>query len=63
MRVTVKQLAEQNKLKYTEASGLMNVLVSKGHAKKVDVIPNHTGRGRGSTVFEVPEQVTINLAG
>jgi len=62
MQCTTKQLAEQLGVEYAVAQGLIRFLGQKGYAKIVGVRPNPRGKGKGSDIWEIPAQVTLNLA-
>lgn len=63
MKTTTKEFAERLNLDYAIASGVLRFLELKGHAKMVGVRPNLSRKGKGSKVYDIPEQVTLNLKG
>lgn len=62
-QTTIKQLAEKQGVEYAEAQGLVRYLECKGIAKKVGVLKNPAGKGKGSDIWELPETINVVLAG
>ena len=60
-RGSTTEIANLIKCSYGEANALIAVLVAKGIAKEVGKRPNPTGRGKGSTLFEIPNEVNLML--
>lgn len=67
MKLTAKQLAEKLNLNYNDSSvktsinGFLRVLVELGMTKDVGTSENASGKGRGATIFEMPEQILIKI--
>lgn len=58
---TVNELADDLKLDYATAQGLVKFLVEKKLATKAGTRPTTTGKGKPSNVYELPERVEISL--
>lgn len=64
MKVTISDLAVRLGVEYAAAQGLLKFLQKRGIAKETkDVVRLPGARGKGSAVWEVPEQVTLDLTG
>ena len=61
MQTTTNKFAEKHGVDYAVAAGAIKFLIAKGVAKQTGTEPNPAGRGKGSSVFEIPETVTISL--
>lgn len=63
MKMTVNQLADILGVEYIVASSFVKLLEVKGLANVVGKVKpkNLTGRGKPSTVYEIPKQVTISI--
>ncbi|HUW48812.1 MAG TPA: hypothetical protein VMW36_08745 [Patescibacteria group bacterium] len=63
MKMTVSELAAKLGTENSDTRGLLNVLIVKGQASKTDEIrpPRGNGKGKGSTVYEVSEVVTLTI--
>lgn len=61
MRVTVSSLATQLGVDYGVANSLLKYMQLKGVAKEVDKVKT-SGKGKPSTVYEIPETFTIDLS-
>ena len=62
MKTTINELATKHGTDYVKTSGLVNFLVAKGIATKVGSQPNPTGKGKGASVYEMPETVELSLS-
>ena len=60
-RVTAKQLAERLHCEYADAAGLIRILEIKNLAKKAGMLAPPSGKGKSSTIYELPEVVTFTL--
>ena len=61
MQVTVNDLAKRLGVDYPVASALLKLMVNEGAASEVGKRPNSTGKGKPSTIFEIPESFTIDF--
>jgi len=61
MLVTARAFAEKMNLDYGTANSLLKFLVLQKQAKEVGKQATLTGKGKPSTIFEMPEQVTLNF--
>lgn len=61
IKVTTKELAKRMDVEYAQASGLLKILEAKKIAVIVETRPNPTGRGKGSKVYEIPSEFTIEV--
>lgn len=62
-RVTANQLASQLKVEYVVAASLLKLAVSTGQGKEVGKVKTSlSGKGKPSTVYEIPETLTISLS-
>lgn len=67
MKLTAKQLAEKLNLNYannsvkTSVNGFIRVLMELGMTKDVGTSENTSGKGRGATIFEMPEEILIKI--
>lgn len=62
MQVTANQLAKQMGVEYVVAASLLKLAVSTGQGKEVGKVKTSlTGKGKPSTVYEIPETLTISL--
>lgn len=61
LRKTVTELANDLGVEYIVASNLIKLMESQGQAKKVETRPNPTGKGKGSAVYELQPQFSIDL--
>lgn len=63
MRITAKKLAERLDVEYGVAAALIKLMVAQGVGKEVGKEPSisSTGRGKPSTIYELPSEYTINL--
>jgi len=62
MKITVNALATSHGVEYQVAAGLMNYLRAKGIAVEVGIDKIPGTKGKGKTIYEVPEWYVINLA-
>jgi len=63
MRITVSAFATRQGVEYLEAQGLMNYLAARKIAVKCGTVKKVEGsRGKGSTLWEVPDSITLNMA-
>lgn len=60
-KITTKQLADMFHVEYIEAAGLLRFLEKRGLVTVVGKLPNISGRGKPSTIYEVPEKVEFFL--
>ena len=62
LRVTVAEFCKIRRLKsHGEANNVMNFLKSEGIAVPVEKRKRPDGRGKPSTVYEIPQTVTLQL--
>jgi len=61
MKITAREVAEHLGVDYVVASGLMTALVEKGIAKHVENRKHATGKGKPTRVFEVSQNITLEL--
>jgi hypothetical protein len=61
IRTTIKALAENQEVEYADAQGLVKFLAAKRIAKEVGIAKS-AGKGKGSTIWELPANLTLNLA-
>jgi len=62
VEVTKKEFQEMGGFNnYAEASNLLNVLQDKGMVKEVGQKRRADGKGKPSTIYEVPQEVTLTL--
>ena len=57
MRVTVKELAEMTGVDGVTVNSFLRFMELKGVAKIVDHRKSSAGRGRSSSVYEIPEKI------
>jgi len=57
--MTVKQLSKELGCEYLEASSLIKLLVNQGVVKEVGKLPATGGRGKPSSIFEIPNEVEL----
>jgi len=62
MRVSVNQLAKRMGIDYVLASSILKLSLLMGFGKEVGKIKSITGKGKASTVYEVPDHITIDLS-
>jgi predicted ArsR family transcriptional regulator len=61
-KMTVKEFQELHGLKNpAEANGIINFLVSQGHAVHVENRRTTSGRGKPAKVYEISQEVTLKL--
>lgn len=61
MIVTAKEFAEQHNVDYQLANSFLRLLEAIGHVKSAGVRPNPAGRGKGSNLYEVPDNINLDL--
>lgn len=62
MQVTANQLAKQLGVEYVVAASLLKLVVSTGQGKEVGKVKTSlSGKGKPSTVYEIPDTLTISL--
>jgi hypothetical protein len=62
MQVTANQLAKQLGVEYVVAASLLKLAVSTGQGEEAGKLKTSlTGKGKPSTVYEVPDVLTISL--
>jgi hypothetical protein len=61
MKTTVKSLASKFGVEYVEITGLVKLLSAKGLAKEVGIDKVEGTKGKGSTIWELPEAITVNF--
>lgn len=60
---TTQEFADQVGVDYLTASGILRFLKETGVAKEVEKRPAKGGRGKPSSVYEVPLTVTLDFSG
>jgi hypothetical protein len=58
---TANKFATAMNVEYAAAAGFLTFLKVKGVAKQVGTEPNSRGRGKGSTIYQLPKTLQINL--
>lgn len=61
MEVSTKQLAEKMDIDYPVAAALIKLIVKAGKGKELRKVPAAGGKGKPTTIYELPETVTITL--
>lgn len=61
MQVTVGDLQENLGVEYATANAVIQLLVSQGLGSKVGQRKTSTGKGKPSTVYELPTTFTLSL--
>ena len=62
IQVTVSDFCKIHGMKsQVEAHSVMNMLKSKGHAVEIGKLKRVDGRGKPSTVYQIPQTVTLEL--
>lgn len=61
VKFTVKEFASTNTVTPLAAQGLITYLVAKGLVKKVDKQRTANGKGKPSTVYEFPDELTLKF--
>ena len=61
MKITARQVAERLDVSYVVASGLMSHLVASNKARVAEKIFHESGKGKPTRVYEVDNNVVINL--
>lgn len=62
MNITVKALASKLDVDYATAGALVKLMEAQGVAKKVGQQPAASGKGKPSTIYEIPPTWTIDFA-
>lgn len=61
MQLTATELAELLGTDYLTANTLAKFMVSRGAAKEVEKRKSGSGKGKPSTVYELPESFTVEI--
>lgn len=61
MILTVNEVAQKLGVEYITATAIVKLMVTQGAAKEVGKRPTATGKGKPSTMYEVPDTFTITL--
>jgi hypothetical protein len=62
IQVTVSDFCKIHGMKsQVEAHSVMNMLKNKGHAVEVGKLKRADGRGKPSTIYQIPQTVTMEL--
>ena len=62
IKVTTKRFAEMHKVDYALAAGFLRFMQAKGHVTVAGQQPNPTGKGKASTIYDVPVAITLDLS-
>ncbi len=62
LKTTVKELAEKLGVEYPTAAAIIKLMMKQGVCKEVEKRASETGKGKPSSVYEVPAEFTIKLA-
>lgn len=61
MEATTAQLAAHLDVEYAIASALIKLIVKSGKGRELRKVPQPSGKGKPSTVYQLPESFTIEL--
>lgn len=61
MIVTAKEFADRHNVDYQLANSFLRLLETIGRVKSAGVRPNPAGRGKGSNLYDVPDEITLDL--
>lgn len=61
MEATTAQLASKLDVEYATAAAIIKLIVKQGKGKELRKIPQPSGKGKPSTMYELPDTFTIVL--
>ncbi len=61
MNITVNDLAKKLNVEYATAGALVKLMEAQGVAKKIGQQPAASGKGKSSTLYEIPPTYTIDF--
>lgn len=61
VKVSSKEFSTLAGIEYAAAQGFIKFLVAQGLATVAEKRPNPTGKGRATTVYNVPAQIALNF--
>lgn len=61
MQVTIKLVAKKLNIEYAIAQGIVKFMEIKQLAKEIGVEKTPGAKGKGSKLYEIPNQITINF--